>query len=91
MGRGGSIQQAIPESRELKKKEIQFFFPSKTALWMSFDIFVVTYRVTNFLLKLVNMLLFSTEKTQFPFFEFPYFRVLPFSIQVLRFARWDVE
>ncbi len=24
------------------------------------------------------MLLFSAEKTEFPFFEFPYFRVLPF-------------
>ena len=29
---------------------------------MSFDIFVITYRVTNFLPKLVDMLLFSTEK-----------------------------
>ncbi len=44
---------------------------------MSFDIHVVTYRVTNFLPKLVDMLLFSTEKTEFPFFEFPNFRVLP--------------
>ena len=44
---------------------------------MSFGIFVVTYRVTNFLPKLVHMLLFSAEKTEFPFFEFPYFRVLP--------------
>ena len=26
------------------------------------------------------MLLFSTEKTEFPFFVFPYFRVLPFSV-----------
>ena len=44
---------------------------------MSFDIFVITYRVTNFLPKLVNMLLFSTEKTEFPFLVFPYFRVMP--------------
>ncbi len=50
------------------------FFPSKT---MSFDIFVITYRVTNFLPKLVDMLLFSTEKTEFPFLVFPYFRVMP--------------
>ncbi len=27
--------------------------------------------------KLVDMLLFSAEKTEFPFFEIPYFRVLP--------------
>ncbi len=59
-----------------KKMEIQFF-PSKTALWKSFDIFIVTYRVTNFLPKLVDMLLFSVEKTEFPFFVFPYFPVLP--------------
>ncbi len=44
---------------------------------MSFDIFVVTCRVTNFLPKLVDMLLFSMEKAEFPFFEFPFFRVLP--------------
>ena len=41
--------------------------------------FVVTYRVTNFLSKLLDMLLFSAEKTEFPFFEIPYFRVLPTS------------
>ena len=40
---------------------------------MSFNIFVVTYRVTNFLPKLVHMLLFSTEKTDFYFFHFPIF------------------
>ena len=44
---------------------------------MSFGIFLVTYRVTNFLPKLINMLLFSIEKTEFPFFVFPYFWVLP--------------
>ena len=43
---------------------------------MSFDIFVVTCRVTNFLPKLVDMLLFSMEKTEFPFLVFPYFRVM---------------
>ena len=36
-----------------------------------FDIFVLTYRVTNFLPKLVYMPLFSTKNTEFPFFEFP--------------------
>ncbi len=41
-------------------------------------IFVLTYRVTNFLPKLVDMLLFSAgKKTEFPFFVFPYFPVLP--------------
>ena len=49
--------RAIPENREFKKWEIQFF-PSKTCIVHSFDIFVVTYRVTNFLPKLVNMPLF---------------------------------
>ncbi len=46
------------------------FFPSKTYI-------VNTYRVTNFLPKLLDMLLFSTEKTEFPFLVFPYFRVMP--------------
>ncbi len=40
---------------------------------MIFDILVVTYRVTNFLPKLVDMLLFSMEKTEFLFFCFPLF------------------
>ncbi len=40
-----------------KKKEMQLF-PSKTALSTSFGIFVVTYRVNNFLPKLVDMLFF---------------------------------
>ncbi len=46
---------------------------------MSFDILVVTYGVTNFLPKLIHMLLFSTEKKMnfHFFFGFPYFRVLP--------------
>ncbi len=42
-----------------------------------FDIFIITYRVTNCLPKLIDMLLFSTEKTEFPFLVFPYFRVMP--------------
>ncbi len=46
--------------------EIQFF-SAKDRHWTSFGIFVVTKRVTNFLPKLVNMLLFSAEKT----FVFP--------------------
>ncbi len=44
---------------------------------MSFDIFVVTYRVTNFLLKLIDMLLYFMEKTELPFLVFPYFWVMP--------------
>ncbi len=53
------------------------FFHQRHALSTSFDIFVVTYRVTNFLLKLLDMLLFLGKKLNFHFFEIPYFRVLP--------------
>ncbi len=69
--------KAIPKKREIKKKEIHSFIFQRHTL-SSFD-FVVTYWVTNFLPKLVDMLffIFSTEKTEFPFFEFLYFRVLP--------------
>ena len=66
----------LPKNMELKKKEIQFF-PSKTLL-TNVDIFVVICRVTNFLPKLADMLLFSIIL----FFEFPYFRVLPYSVWV---------
>ena len=46
-------------------KKIKFsFFGQRHALSTSFDIFVVTCRVTNFVPKLVNMLLFSVEKTE---------------------------
>ncbi len=63
----------MPKNKEMKKKnEIH----QRQALWTSFDILVVTCRVTC-LPKLVDMLLLSTEKTEFPFLEFPYFRVLP--------------
>ena len=67
---------AIPENREFQKWKLSFFHQRHT-LSMSFDIFVVTYRVINFLPKLVHMLLFSIEKTEFPFLVFPYFRVMP--------------
>ncbi len=40
---------------------------------MSFDIFVVTYRVTNSLPKLVYMLFFSTKKLNFHFWFSPLF------------------
>ena len=70
-------QEAIPEKREMKKNEIQFI-PQRHALSMSFDNFVVTYRVTNVLPKLIHMLVFSMEKNKFPFFSnTPVFRVLP--------------
>ncbi len=59
------------------KKWNSVFSCQRHALSTSFDICVVTYRVTNFLPKLVDMLLFSTEKTDFSIFGFPYFRVLP--------------
>ncbi len=60
-----AVHTAIPKNRELKKKkEKKFrFFRQRHALLTSFNIFVVTSRVTNFFAKtLVNMLLFSTEK-----------------------------
>ena len=56
-----------------------FFFHQWHALSTSFDIFIVTYRVTNFLPKLIDMLLFSTEKPEFPFLVFPYFQVMPYA------------
>ncbi len=69
---------AIPENKEFKKWKFSFFY-QRHALSTSFDIFVVTYRVTNFLPKLLHMLLFCMEKTEFPFMVFPYFQVmLPF-------------
>ena len=69
--------------------EIKFFFRQRHTLSTSFDIFVITYRVTNFLLKLVDMLLFSTEKTEFPFLVFPYFWVMP---EILtRLTRFEVK
>ncbi len=57
-------KQAIPENREFRKWKFSFSH-QRHALSTSFDIFVVTYRVTNFLPKLIYMLLFSTEKTEF--------------------------
>ncbi len=61
-------QEAIPENRDMKKMKFSFYRQRHT-LWTSFHIFVVTSIVTNFLLKLVYMLLlFSVKKTEFPFF-----------------------
>ena len=77
---------AIPENREFQKWKLSFFRQRHT-LSMSFYIFVITYRVTNFLPKLVNMLLFSTEITEFPFLVFPYFRVMPWKCLVTATAR----
>ena len=62
--------------------EIQFL-RQRHVLWTGFDIFVVTYRVTNFLPELVDMLLFSAEKTEFPFLVCPYFPVMPSITTVL--------
>ena len=67
---------AIPENREFKKWKFSFFC-QRHALSTSFDIFVVTYRVTKFLPKLMDMLLFSMEKNWISIFCFPYFPVLP--------------
>ena len=71
------ISRQDPKIGNSKKKKLSFF-PSKTRIVTSFDIFVVTYRVTNFLPKLINMPSFSMQKkTEFLFFEFTYFRILP--------------
>ena len=56
----------------MKKNEIQFF-SQRHALLTSFDIFVVTYRVTNFLPKLIHMLLFSAGKNWISIFLNPLF------------------
>ena len=81
------VFSAIPENREFQKWKFSFFRQRHT-LSRSFDIFLITCRVTNFLPKLVDMLLFSTEKTEFPFLVFPYFRVLAFS-QLITFCLWE--
>ncbi len=67
------------------KNRNSVFFHQRHTLLTSFDVFVVTYRVTNFLP-------FSTEKTEFPFFVFPCFRVLPPSrIIMLQVNYWLVR
>ncbi len=79
---------AIPENREFQKWKLSFFCQRHT-LSTSFDIFVITYRVKNFLPKLVHKLLFSTEKTEFLFLVFPYFRVMPHQKEPFRnHRRW---
>ena len=80
-----AFPQAILENREFKKWKFSFF-PQRHALSTSFEIFVVTYGVTNFLPKLTDMLLFSTEKTEFPFLVFPYFWVMPFPPSLTAFV-----
>ena len=56
---------------------------------MSFNIFAVTYRVTSFLPKVVYMLLFYSEKTEFPCLEFPIFGYcLSSSTQILDRCLW---
>ena len=55
-----------------KKKKLSFFRQRHT-LSMSFNIFVVTYRMTNFLPKLFDRLLFSMEKNWISIFDFPIF------------------
>ncbi len=49
--------------------EIHFFFHQRHALSMSFGIFVLTYRMTNVLPKLVYILLVFREKTEFSFLK----------------------
>ena len=59
------------------KKRNSVFFPQRHALSTSFDIFMVTYRVTNFLPKLVDCYYFLWKKLNFHFLKSPFFRVLP--------------
>ena len=56
-----------------------------------FVLFVVTYRVTNFLLKLIDMLLFSMEKLNFHFFVVLYFQVLQSRIQGFGQGKRDLQ
>ncbi len=86
---GGPWDGYTGKNRELKKMEIQFF-PSNTCIIDQFWRILVTYRVTNFLPKLVHMLLFSTEKNEFPLLVFLYFRVMPHGIKVWRFPQCRV-
>ena len=76
---GPPVPQKKRQHRKIGKSKngnSVFFHQRHTGtLSMSFNIFVVTCRVTNFLPKLMDMLLFSVEKTEFPFLVFPYFRV----------------
>ncbi len=67
---------AVPENREFKTKSVFSVKDMHCGPVLTF----VTYRVTNFLPKPWTCFYFlwkKTElKTEFPFFEFPYFRVL---------------
>ena len=83
---------ATPENREIKKWKFSFF-RQRHALLASFDIFVVTYRVTNFLPKL---LLFSTEKKKLNFHLWfsPIFGLCPDHAGVITWKRlpeWNVH
>ena len=72
------LQAAHPPTHRLYRKigksknGNSVFFLSKTCIVEKFW-YICSYLVTNFLLKLMDMLLFST----FPFLVFPYFLVLP--------------
>ena len=68
-------ERAIPENREMKKKWNSVLFCQRHALSRSFDIFVVTFRVTNFCQNSLTCYYFLWIKTEFPFFEFHYFPV----------------
>ncbi len=64
--------EAIPENREFQKWKLSFFRQRHT-LSTSFDIFVITYRVTNFLPKLVTCYYFLPKKLNFHFWFSPIF------------------
>ncbi len=58
---------------------------------MSFDIIVVTYRVPNFLPKLVDTLLFSGERTEFPFLNSSIFGCCPFQQYPRICQKWTAK
>ena len=63
--RNVGVRTAIPDS--INGSSV--FFHQRHTLSMSFGIFVVTYRVTNVLPKLVDMLLFFKKKQNFHFLK----------------------
>ncbi len=73
-----SFDRQYPKIGNLKQNGNSVFSIKDMHCRTSFDIFIVTYRVTNFLPKLINMLLFSTEKKLNLHVLISLFRVVPF-------------
>ncbi len=75
----GTTVETVGNTRKQgnKENENSVFFCQRHALSTNFYFFVATYRVTNFMPKLDEMLLFCWKKPEFLFFVFPYFWELP--------------